>query len=184
MVYVPSSERRLTTDKRIKACQGAGAKSKCCFSRSFHRSYQDPGSCRTTSARSLHQDPNLYQDPLVPLASGSCRTTCARSLYQDPDLYQDPFGPLASGSCHITCAKSLYQDPCGLVLGSCRTTCARSLYQAPVRPLHHPVGKNVGPLSGIFLGHLYQDPVGPLLQGLCIRILFNHLCKICFRISL
>ena len=35
----------------------------------------------------------------------------------------------------------------------------------------------------ILLNNLYQDPVGPLVQDLCIRTFFNYLCKICFRVS-
>ena len=77
----------------------------------------------------------------------------------------------------------MFQDLCmrilldrSLVSGSCRTTCTRSLYQGP------------------------QDPLGPLVQDLCIRILLNHcigilldhcirilldnLCKICVSGSL
>ena len=69
--------------------------------------------------------------------SGSCGTTCARSLCEDPldHLYQDPVGALVQD----LCSKIFWPT----VAGSYRRTSARSLY---------------------------QDPVGQLVQDLCFRI--------------
>ena len=145
-------------------------------------------------------------------ASGSCRTSCARSLYEDLlsrislscCLHQDPVGPLAQDLClRISCARSLCHDVCIRILwdllckisvcgslvqvlsvmmsasGSCRTSCARSL--------------SADLLCKISLsGSLHQNPVGPLVQDLCMRIfcprslchdvcimvLYDLLCKI------
>ena len=63
--------------------------------------------------------------------------------------YQDAFGPLVSGSSKSHLCKIS-------VSGSCGTTCARSLFQDLC--VNDP------------LDHLYQDPLGALVQDLCSRI--------------
>ena len=57
----------------------------------------------------------------------------------------------------------LYEDPFGPRSRFCRTTCGRLLSQDPcIKTL---------------VDQLYQDPVGPLVQDLCIRLLFDWSCK-------
>ena len=169
------------------------------------------GSCKTTCARSLYEDPvrPLVQDLcfriliLLDHLSESCSSTSARSLSQDLCMYEDHFGPLVSGSCRTTCTRSLYQDPldrlCWDPVGppSVCSTSARSrsgsLYEDPFGPLVSGSCRTTctrslyqGPLD-----RLCQDPVRPLVQDLCIGILLDHcirirldnLCKICLRIS-
>ena len=53
----------------------------------------------------------------------------------------------------------------------CRTTCRRSLYEDPVGPLVQDLCFRIL----ILLDHLYQDPVVALVQDLCIRILLDRL---------
>ena len=130
-------------------------------------------SCGTTCARSLFQD-LCVNDPLDhcsrifwPTVSGSYRPTCARSLYQDRgticarSLFQDLCVRILWATCimilhwHLCkiSVSSLYKDPFGpLVSGSYRTTCTRS---------------RIRMLSDC----LCQEPLGPLVQDLCIRIL-------------
>ena len=84
-------------------------------------------------------------------------------------LCQDPLGPLVqdlcirhlrNNLCKISVSGSLCQWSFGpLVSGSYRTTCTRS----PIRMLSD---------------RLCQDPLGPLVQDLCIKILWDNLCKI------
>ena len=105
--------------------------------------------------------------------SGSFRTTCigriicGRSLHQDANLYQDPFGPLVPGSVGPL-APDLYQDAFGPLFW---TTCIR--ISACARSLLEDL------CIRILLGHLYEDPVGPLCKisvsgscsTTCIRLL-------------
>ena len=132
------------------------------------------GSFWTTCIRIL-QD-HLYKISVSgsfgPLASGSYTTTCARSLYRDPSgplyrdpvgqLYQDPVGQLVQDLCFRI---SVWGSFGPLVSGSCRSTCTRSLLWGHLCKIS---------VSGL-LDHLYQGPVGPLLQDLCMRILLNDL---------
>ena len=106
-----------------------------------------------------------------PLVSGSYRTTCTRSRIRmlSNRLCQDPLGPLVQDLCikilwdhlcKISVSGSLCEWSFGpLVSGSYRTTCTRS----PIRMLSD---------------RLCQDPLGPLVQDLCIKILWDNLCKI------
>ena len=138
---------------------------------------------------------SLHQNPVVPLlhdvfirisASAASRATRARSLYENflckmsvsGSPQQDPVGALVQDRCiRISCARCvcqvllskrlLVQDLCGSLVqdlsvmmsasGSYRTTCARSLSAEFLCKIS---------LSGC----LHQDPVGPLVQDLCIRI--------------
>ena len=68
-------------------------------------------------------------------------------------LHQDLVGPLVQD---LSVSGSF--GP--LVLGSCRTTCARSLYVALMQDLAQDL------CMRILLEHLYQNPVGPLVQDL------------------
>ena len=84
-------------------------------------------------------------------------------------LCQDPLGPLVQDLCirHLRdnlCKISVSGSLCkwsfgSLVSGSYRTTYTRS----PIRMLSD---------------RLCQDPLGPLVQDLCIKILWDNLCKI------
>ena len=116
-------------------------------------------------------------------APRSCRTTCARFLSADllrkisvsGSSHQGPVGPLVQDLCmRISCA-----GVCDKIssAGSCRSRCARSVYEDLLCKVV------VSP---------EQDPVGLLVQNLCmrisraylcvriscIRILYAHLCKI------
>ena len=84
------------------------------------------------------------------LQSGSCGITCASKISVSRSCKIS-----VSGSCLTTCVSILFRL---LEDRSCRTTCARSLY------------------IKILLDHSYH-PVGPLVQDLCIKLLFDHLCK-------
>ena len=77
-------------------------------------------------------------------------------------LYQDPVGELVQDLCFRISVWGL----CGpLVSGSCRSTCTRSLLWGHLCKIS---------VSGL-LDHLYQGPVRPLLQDLCMRILLTDL---------
>ena len=101
---------------------------------------------------------SLFKISCGPLVS-SLRSTCARSLFQDRFRPLLPVRPLVQDLsmrilyghlCKISVSGSLYEDHFGpLVSGSCRTTCTRSLYQDP-------------------LDRLCWDPLGPLVQDLCM----------------
>ena len=94
---------------------------------------------------------SLRQDLVVgPLVQDLCmRISCARCL-RSPQ--QNPVGALVQDRCmRISCARCLCQD----LLGSCRSTCARSVC--------------ADLLCKISLSWcLRQDPVGPLVQDLCM----------------
>ena len=147
-------------------------------------------SCKMSASESPQQNPvgALAQDRCMRISCarclrqdllGSCRSTCARSVCAEllskislsGSLHQDPVIPLAQDLClRISCARclrspqqpaeALVQDRCMRI--SCakclcqdllsRTTCARSLY------------------ADLLCISLCQD--------LCIRILYDHLCKI------
>ena len=104
---------------------------------------------------------SLYADLLCRIYLPEC---LSRSPQQDPvDQYiwrflvQDVYVKIfLAGSCRSTCTRSVYEDLCKMS-GSFTSTCARSVY--------------VDLLCKISLsGSLHQDPVGPLVQDLCMRI--------------
>ena len=131
------------------------------------------GASRATCARSLWEFP--VQDICVKISSaGSCRSTCARSVCEDllckislsGSLHQD-HKILSYHLCKISVCGPLVQDLSVRMSasGSCMTTCARSLY--------------ADLLSKISLsGSLRQDPVEPLVQDLCMRIVQELFCRI------
>ena len=86
-----------------------------------------------------------------------CKISVCGSLVQDLSVMLP-----ASGSCRTSCARSLSADlvqDLSVMMsasGPCRASCARSLYEDL--------------LSKISLaGCLHQDPVGPLVQDLCMK---------------
>ena len=157
------------------------------------------GSYDTTFARSLHED------TFKRLVLGSFSTTCARSVLGS--LYEDHFGPLLSESYSRTCARSLLQalfdylylfvqgflwTTCvileehwrkisisgsfrPLLRGSCKTTCARSLYEDPVRPLVQNLCFRILILLDRLSGFCSSTSARSLSQDLCMRIILDHL---------
>ena len=122
--------------------------------------------CKISVCGSLVQDLSARMS-----ASGSCRTTCARSLYEGllskislaGCLHQDPVGPLVQVLCMwSSCARSLCHGLCTRILYDhlCKTTCARFLCAYLLCKIS---------LSG----SLHQNPVGPLVQDLCMRVLMS-----------
>ena len=127
------------------------------------------GSCRTSCARSLYED--LLRKVLKISSAESCRSTCARPVYEDllckmsvsrsPKILQEHLSK-------ISVCGSLVQDLSVMMFAtrSCRTTCARSLYADLLCKIS---------LSGC----VHQDPVGPLVRDLCMKIS----CAMCLKIS-
>ena len=110
----------------------------------------------------LHQQP-----PHTLRARSLCEDLlCKMSVSRSPQ--QNPVGPLAHDLCiRISCAYLCVRISAS---ASCMTTCARSLYANLLCKIS---------LSGC----LHQDPVGPIVQDLCMRIscprsLFQDLCAL------
>ena len=148
------------------------------------------GSCKTTCARSLYEDPvrPLVQDLcfriliLLDHLSESCSSTSARSLSQDlcmriilDHLYQDLVGPLVQDLCIRILLDKLYQDPVGPLV---QDLCIRVLWTACVRTLYDHLckisvsgscwttvsGSGWTTCARSVLGSLCEDPLDHLHQ--------------------
>ena len=127
---------------------------------------------RTSCARSLYED--LLRKALKISSAESRRSTCARSVYEDLLCKVSVSrSPSYDYWYKISVCGSLVQDLSVMMSasGSCRTSCARSLYADLLCKIS---------LSGC----LDQDPVGPLVHDLCMRICCaRSLCHdVCIRI--